>query len=372
MFDVEVYDKDTLLVKFHKKMRYISSTVYGGGVGELNYVIFRRVDKEFNNPQPEEYSSSIIKELGLPLDRTAVFLTAVDVVNDYLVLKSEEAPPVETIMTVGLSPLACISDKIKGGPPEGGTINILLAVEDCLAPQAMVELAMLTGSAKTAALSDLGILCDDYSRPYGSVTDALLIASRAEGCMEIKRYAGAATSIGSKAVKMIREGLLIKAMKSLGRDGLLEHLLGRSFDDLVKMALAIYRKAPIPEIGESRVKNIFREELNKALKDPNTWLLLKAASNLTLQASSGTVPGLSKDEYLTDSTKVVADELLGIALSTYINGWRGMFNYYWIDRSKRELRYFRNLPMFIDDIIGALLGGVLSKVYDTLLGGEGN
>jgi len=367
MISVEILDRNTLLVKFHETMNCVSSTVYGGGISRLRYVIFRRVSKNFNAPNPQRYALKVIQEANLSPQETAVFLTAVDVVNNYLVLRSERMPTVEAVMTVGLSPLACIGNDLQFKTREKGTINILLSIDECLLLKAAIELVMLMGSAKTAALSDLGITCRDYKRPYGTVTDAVIVAFKSKACKRKVKYAGAATPIGSEAVKIVYEGIVNKALALLPEDILLKRTTGMDINNLVEMALSFYKNAPVPQISEERVRNLIESELKDLLKDPNIWLLLRAAGALTLYASSGTVPGLSKNEYFSDTKKIVADELLGIALSTYINGWKGMFNYYWIDRIKERNSRFRGLPMFIDDIIGALLGGILSRVYDVLL-----
>ncbi|MEM4868581.1 MAG: hypothetical protein QXK54_07180, partial [Ignisphaera sp.] len=70
--------------------------------------------------------------------------------------------------------------------------------------------------------------------------------------------------------------------------------------------------------------------------------------------------------YKSDSPGIIVDELVGKALAEYINGFKGLLMYYWIERLKErgETPILKLLPPIADDIVAALIGGILSKIYD--------
>ena len=92
-----------------------------------------------------------------------------------------------------------------------------------------------------------------------------------------------------------------------------------------------------------------------------------AFRELECKGSIGAIPYLIKSEYMNDSPKIIADELLGMTLSIYINGWKGLFCYYWVERLKSKIKEIKSLPMFTDDLICSLIGAILSRVYDKFL-----
>ena len=63
---------------------------------------------------------------------------------------------------------------------------------------------------------------------------------------------------------------------------------------------------------------------------------------------------------------LLADELIGIAISNYIAGSKGLFEYVRFDRKKPSV--IRRLGPFGDDAVGALVAGASSNVYSSLLG----
>ena len=365
MMKKEILSRDMILVSFKEEVRALSSTVYGGGFRNLKYVLFKRVKEDFTETHPEEYASELVNEAGLPPDLTAVFLTSTNLLKNHILLKSEGPPEEDIFLTLGLSPPACI-DALNPIKP-AGTINIILTINDCLSTEAAIDLIMLLGGVKSTVFSDLGIACEGFKRAFSTVTDAVIVAYRSRGCTYRIRYGGPATNVGKEAAKLVYSAIMYLAQKNVGPDNMLKYITSFSSDELVNLGMKIYEKAPVPGIKERVVEGSIRRMLGRVLKDPNTWIILRSAQSMSFCGNAGTIPGLSSQEYLRDSKKVLSDELLGIALSIYINGWKGMFNYYWIDRLKENFEEFKNLPMFIDDVVAALVGGILSKVYDELI-----
>jgi phosphatidylglycerophosphatase A len=62
---------------------------------------------------------------------------------------------------------------------------------------------------------------------------------------------------------------------------------------------------------------------------------------------------------------LVADEMIGMALAEYIAN-EGLFEFTRYDKKKPGV--IKGLGPFLDDIVGALIGGTMSKIYTDLLG----
>jgi len=155
-------------------------------------------------------------------------------------------------------------------------------------------------------------------------------------------------------------------MKELTLNEKFKYVFGLELDDFKRLCLKVYQYAPIPNTTTSDISRIIDEELSGLLSDPNVWSIGIALRELEFRGSSGAIPSLSKQEYAEDSLKIVVDEILGIALSMYVNGWKGMFCYYWIEQIKNRIKEIKNLPMFSDDLVGSLIGAILSKIYDRI------
>ncbi len=369
MYEKKIVDDNTFIVEFSEPVKAISSTIVGGGLGELTHVVFHRVDRDFNEPSPKAYARSLVLGLGLPVDTSAVFLTAVDVVREHveLSLGNEDA---WIIATIGLSPLACIGGSRAIGY-EASTINVLLATSRVLSNNALVDLVSLIASTKTLALVDLGLSCSSGGRVFSTITDAVIVASKKEdeqGPVEI--YGGPATRLGALVAEKLYELILGYGLEKKNIHERFQDIFSEPVEWVVDRALEAYRNAPIPGVEYSEVRESIRSELELLLKDPNIWALGIAAKSLDYYGRAGSIPSLPRREYLADSKRMVADELLGISLALYINGWKALFSYYWIDRVKNSISGLGDKPMFIDDILASLIGSILSRVYDKYLTGR--
>ena len=65
-----------------------------------------------------------------------------------------------------------------------------------------------------------------------------------------------------------------------------------------------------------------------------------------------------------DPCNLVADEILGINIANYINGTNAIFEFYRYDREKPGI--LSKLKPFIDDIVGGLIAGIMSRIYDEI------
>jgi len=358
----EIVGEDTLVIGFGGRVRALSSTIVGGGLRELTHVVFHRVDPDFNEPNPARYAESLLEKLELPRKSSAVFLTAVDVVKERIELEVNSPTKIALIASIGLSHGASIG--IKRSKERPGTINILLFVKKPLADRAFIDLAGVVSGAKAIALVDL-ILSRGYNlgRVYATVTDALVIASEMDSA-DREFYAGPATPVGSEVAKLVYEAIISMGLKGMGVEERFRNIFGVDLKWVAETAAEIYRRAPIPSLSEAEVEGEVEAELRRLLRDPNIWALALAARNLDWHGLAGALPELGRDEYLGDSKKILADELLGITLALYINGWKALFAYYWIDSAKEGFEELGDKPMFMDDILASLIGSILSRIYD--------
>lgn len=130
---------------------------------------------------------------------------------------------------------------------------------------------------------------------------------------------------------------------------------GITLEGMLETALQMY--IPDPALGDivPRVK----EELEKALADPNVQALILGALLLEEAVRRGEIPAL-EGRYSEDPVELLADELLGLEIAQYLGGRRALFEFYRFDRQKPGI--LRVLPPFLDDAIGGLLAGILVRV----------
>lgn len=129
---------------------------------------------------------------------------------------------------------------------------------------------------------------------------------------------------------------------------------------LVDAALELYAPHPGIETRELAEKR-FLDELDIAISDPNLCLLIYAGIMLEKEGSAGRLPNISKSSYQKDLTFIIADEVLGMSISKYISGDKGMFEFVRFDKLKPGI--LSELGPFMDDIIGGLIGGVSANMY---------
>jgi alpha-ribazole phosphatase CobZ len=138
---------------------------------------------------------------------------------------------------------------------------------------------------------------------------------------------------------------------------------GVSLQSLIDSALEMF--VPHPGIEtQQKATELLTEEFLDILKDVNVSTLIIAAFHAQEEAENGRIPGLSKERFL-GRPGLVADELIGIAIATYIGGSKGMFEFVRFDQAKPGI--LRKLPPLTNDAIGALVAGASSNVYTRAL-----
>jgi len=132
-----------------------------------------------------------------------------------------------------------------------------------------------------------------------------------------------------------------------------------TMQDLLDAALEMYVPHPGIETPQKAIA-LLEDEINNALSDPNIATLITAAFHAQDDAEKELIPGLSL-EYFMGKPGLVADELFGIAIATYIAGAKGMFEYVRFDQAKPG--FLKKLGPLTNDPIAALIAGASSNMY---------
>ena len=111
---------------------------------------------------------------------------------------------------------------------------------------------------------------------------------------------------------------------------------------------------------EDEARTIFRRELEHALSDPNLCALIYAGLALERDVAKGLI--FFGDRYNIDAASLIADEVLGMSISKYIGGYKGLFEYIRCDKSKPGI--VAELGPFMDDVVAGLIGGISANMYD--------
>ncbi len=138
---------------------------------------------------------------------------------------------------------------------------------------------------------------------------------------------------------------------------------GITLDDLITTALELFVPHPGVETKD-KAAEILQEEFLDALSDVNVSCLEVACFRAEEDASSGLVPGLTKERFM-GRPGLVADELLGMMIANYIAGARGIFEFIRFDKEKPGI--LKKLGPISNDAIGGLIAGVSSNMYTRAL-----
>nr|MDO8099626.1 alpha-ribazole phosphatase CobZ [Candidatus Njordarchaeota archaeon] len=138
---------------------------------------------------------------------------------------------------------------------------------------------------------------------------------------------------------------------------------GVTLGNLVETALELFVPHPGVETRE-KATEILKEGFYDALLDVNVSCLEVACFRAEEDAKSGLIPGLTKERFM-GRPGLVADELLGMTIATYIAGARGIFEFIRFDQAKPGI--LKNLGPISNDAIGGLIAGVSSNMYTDAL-----
>jgi alpha-ribazole phosphatase CobZ len=102
------------------------------------------------------------------------------------------------------------------------------------------------------------------------------------------------------------------------------------------------------------------DEFRDALTDVNVSCLIVACYRAEEDARAGRIPNLTVERFM-GRPGLVADELLGMAIDSYIAGARGVFEFIRFDQKK--LGILAKLWPITNDAIGGLIAGCSSNMY---------
>lgn len=143
---------------------------------------------------------------------------------------------------------------------------------------------------------------------------------------------------------------------------------GITLRDLIDTALEMFIPHPGVETKE-KAAEILKEEFLDALSDVNISCLEVACFRAEEDAKAGLIPGLTQERFM-GRPGLVADELLGMTIATYVAGARGVFEFIRFDQTKPGI--LKKLGPIVNDGIGGLVAGVSSNMYTKAYRQENN
>lgn len=357
---------DVAVIRFPSKMRTLGSAILGGGLSMADTAVIMQVPKNYTDDAPEKRLEEVCSQLGLDGDVVG-FMTAAHV-KKVISVSREEVNGTEAVVvaTAGLSnavvagellPMYTLADSF-----EGGTINIVAIVNEPLNDAAMANAFIPITEAKTVAIQDVG------ANATGTTSDAIVVACPTGGGV---KYAGTATKVGVALARATRKAVLECLTKNGDGPRPTDYLMrleerGVTVDDMWHAAEELY--FPNPEWDIGILKGMFEVRLNAMRADVNVNALVLSAIAMDERGEAGRLYGLPRDQFLEDPVHLLADEMIAMALAQYISGTKGLFEYTRYDRKKPGI--LADLPPFLDDVVAALIGGVMSDIYTRLLEGE--
>ncbi|MFQ6088498.1 MAG: phosphatidylglycerophosphatase A [Candidatus Methanofastidiosia archaeon] len=324
-----------LIIDSEEELRVLSSGVLNGGFYKTRRIVNMQIPHDYKGKTPEDD----LMEFG---ESTVGMMTAVDLKN----LCISNLDKVCAISTAGIL---------------GKTINVVLLIDANLCSSAMVEALTGLTEAKVQALNALD-LRDNSNARYGTPTDSSLVACTSRG--ERIRFAGSATELGKSIRKTTKSsvfGALMKEEKLKSSRTLMKRMEERGIfvKDLLDVEERLYIENE--ELSKHEFLRIFERELERISEDINVSSLIMAALRLDEDGKAGLIPNLKKDEFSKDPIHLLADEILGMQIASYIGGTQAIFEFLRIEREKPKI--ISELDVFADDAISGLLAGISAKIF---------
>lgn len=341
-------EKTKKYIAVHGDFKVLSSAVYNGGFVSAKTILNLNVSRDFKG-NAFELVDSFLDEQGLEKDGVVGMMTAVTMNNARIIEKED----VTAVITAGIS-------KSKSS----STVNIILLINNNLSQSAMANAMIIATEAKTAAFFDLDVHDEKGDLFTGDSTDSVVVACYGYGEGEGRKeeiFAGKATELGKVIYEVVREGVkeaLFRHDKLKADRPILTRLEERGIylEDMVSTALELY--VPVEgEVVKEELKKRLEETIKKECSDVNVALLLAAAFRMDEEEIRKGRAGEAGEE---DAACIVADELIGIDIAEYIGGKKALFNFIYYDTRKPGI--LSRLDVFMDDAIGGLIAGCMSKM----------
>ncbi len=134
---------------------------------------------------------------------------------------------------------------------------------------------------------------------------------------------------------------------------------GVTLESLIETALELF--VPHPGVEDrNKATRLLKDEFQDALTDVNVSCLVVACYRAEEDAKAGQIPNLTVERFM-GRPGLVADELLGMTIASYIAGARGVFEFIRFDQKKPGI--LAKLGPITNDAIGGLIAGCSSNVY---------
>ena len=134
---------------------------------------------------------------------------------------------------------------------------------------------------------------------------------------------------------------------------------GIKIEDLVATALELFVPHPGVEDKEKATR-ILTDEFRDVFTDVNVSCLIVACYRAEEDAKEGRIPNLTVERFM-GRPGLVADELLGMTIASYIAGAKGVFEFIRFDQQKPGI--LAKLGPITNDAIGGLIAGCSSNMY---------
>ena len=194
---------EVLVVHSQQPLTVLSSAIVGGGVVRVRYLLNRHVHHDYNCLDPVADLIAFASSQGIS-EAFVGQMTAVSLQKARAVTLRAETLTVAAVLTVGLSNATTpgLSVPVTPGP---GTINMILLIDACLTPAAMVHAVITATEVKTQVLMARGVRTLEGYAATGTSTDAIAVASTGSGMPLL--YAGPVTLVGWLIGRCVRTAL---------------------------------------------------------------------------------------------------------------------------------------------------------------------
>ncbi len=336
-------------IEFSGDFTVLSSAPLNGGLTEANRVINHTTVPEEKGPIRDYFRENLPSPAG-DLEGVVGLLTAVDVTTGFVSGTDLSEASVKVMVTAGV-----------GGPIDPryhNTINIVIHTNINLSPTGMANLFIVATEAKVAALNELEII-KNGEEITGTPTDAIAVAKsrNATDREPSVDFSGTATELGREVYKLVKKGVCDSLAENNGyypERSILKRLAERGIgrEELIESAFSLLAG----ETGSrTELEDDFIEILERYSRDPNVHFLIASSFYLEKEKRRFNLAG--------DPGRLVADELIGINIAEYIGGKNALFNFFRYDREKPGV--LGDLPPFLDDSVGGLIAGVMTKLFES-------
>jgi iron complex transport system ATP-binding protein len=194
---------EVLVVHSQQPLTVLSSAVVGGGVVRVRYLLNRHVHRDYNCLNPAADLVAFARSQGI----TAAFvglMTAVSLQKARAITLRTASLTVAAVVTAGISNATAPGLSLPA-MPEAGTINMILLIDACLTPAALVHAVITATEVKTQVLMAHGVRTPEGHAATGTSTDAMAVACTDSGTPLL--YAGPVTLVGWLIGRCVRTAL---------------------------------------------------------------------------------------------------------------------------------------------------------------------